>query len=274
MGELMSETHALPHFRRAPITEFAISIQFQPLTAFTFADIGPFREFFRRQFPKVEFRMPMPPQVEIFAPGAQLRGPVFQLPTPGAIPLTWLLAEDGGQVLQFQPDRLVRNWRRTGDERYPRYPAMRDEFFEEVELFRAFLRERGLGELSPVQCELTYVNNIPVSEGVTAFTSRAFANWRDIRPAGLTVEDVSINQRFIFEDENQRPIGRIYFQSGPGIYMAESEVAQLLMFGRAVLSRAELDEARRLLDRMHDLIVHSFVELTTSEIRAEWEQVT
>ncbi|HEV2366012.1 MAG TPA: TIGR04255 family protein [Caulobacteraceae bacterium] len=271
----MTETPALPHFRRAPVTEFAISIQFEALDKFNFAHIGPLHQSFASEFPGIEFHPPIPPMIEVFGPVTPTINLPFLLPwaSIGQIPRMWMLDDKNEKLIQFQQDRFVINWRKTKENmEYPRYPGLRDEFFVDLEKLRAFLSERELGEIIPVQCELTYVNQVPAPEGVAELSARAFANWRELRPTRLgSPEDVAINQRFVIRGDDGGPIGRIYFQSAPSAQPVETRSVQLMMIGRAAPSSRSLNAARERLDSMHELIVLSFVELMSKEIQQEWE---
>ncbi|MHB8528668.1 MAG: TIGR04255 family protein [Caulobacteraceae bacterium] len=239
-----------------------------------FHHIGPLREIFRDRFPEIEYHPPVPPLVEVFGPLLPQLNRQLPFFAPGQIPRLWFVDETGQQLIQFQSDRLVRNWRKTEETaEYPRYPMMRDEFFSEAERVARFLKEGNLGSLIPIQCELTYVNQIPAPDGIATLTARAFTNWRDIRPDGLgPPEEVAITQRFVVRGDEGQPLGRIYFQSGAGFQTSEMQNLQLVAVGRAAPPNRTLTSANELLDRMHEQVVRSFVELTTADIQAEWER--
>ena len=64
-AETRSANPSSPHFRRPPLVEFAISIQFEPLTKFSFAEIGPLWDHFRDPFNRIEYHPQAPPTFEM-----------------------------------------------------------------------------------------------------------------------------------------------------------------------------------------------------------------
>jgi len=96
-------------------------------------------------------------------------------------PRLWFLNEDGSELVQFQRDRLVHNWRRTTpEEPYPHYENLRPAFERDLHDLVSFLEEQGLPPVSPVQCELTYVNPIPAEDlGPDRSLSALVVPWTD-----------------------------------------------------------------------------------------------
>jgi uncharacterized protein (TIGR04255 family) len=77
------------------------------------------------------------------------------------LPRVWFLNEGQNELIQFQRDRFIVNWRQGAEaEPYPRYVRIRDRFQSAFALLREFLNAEKLGEIAPTQCELTYVNHI------------------------------------------------------------------------------------------------------------------
>jgi uncharacterized protein (TIGR04255 family) len=86
----------------------------------------------------------------------------FELP----LPRIWFINEKKNGLVQLQNNRFLYNWRKMQEEEaYPRYRAVIDTFKKNLTLFQEFLEEEGLGSLSPIECELTYINHILKGEG-------------------------------------------------------------------------------------------------------------
>jgi uncharacterized protein (TIGR04255 family) len=155
----------LPDFDMPPLTEVALSLQFQPIARLGFVDLGPLSDQFRPPFERVEYHPPLAPVFETFG----LRQGMVQtlhLGTGMTIPRLWLINKGGNELLQFQVDRFGHNWRKIEvDNIYPRYEQIRERFEAEVQTLTAFLSQRDLGALVPTQCEVTYVNTIGLSGG-------------------------------------------------------------------------------------------------------------
>ena len=265
----------LVHFGRPPLSEVALSIQFESLTAFSYAEIGALRDHFRSSFPRVEYHPPLPPAFETFGPPSVLTMPFpFPFASIGGMPRVWLIDEQGVDVLQFQPDRFTRNWRKTeNDAEYPHYDTVRSTFLSDLHSLAAFLEERKLGGLVPTQCEITYVNQLSAPDGYAELMGRAFSNWRNVRPSVLGESDnVAFNMSFVLSGAEGAPVGRVYFQATSGFDNAGQRVVHLMVIGRGAPATSTIEGAVDLLDLAHGHIVKSFLELTTAEIQAEWER--
>lgn len=71
----------------------------------------------------------------------------------------WFETSDRDFLIQLQSDRLVVNWRRTGEAAvYPRFPALREHF---VAAWRNLAEAIGEDMPQVRQIEVTYVNSIP-----------------------------------------------------------------------------------------------------------------
>ena len=270
----MTPPDDLLHFGRPPLTEVALSIQYDPLVAFSLADIGGLRDHFSPSFSRMEYHPVIPPFFETFGPAPVFAGQFpFQFANPGVVPRVWLRDDSGGQVLQFQTDRVTRNWRNTGDsEAYPHYESVRASFLADIAALETFLADRHLGSLVPTQCEITYVNHLAAGEGYARLMDRAFSNWRDVQPSAVgSAENVSFNLSFVMPGPDGSPQGRIYFQTGSGFDASGMPAVQLTIVGRGNPLAPTISAAAEFLDFAHDRIVTAFVELTTAEIQAEWE---
>ena len=156
----------LPNFEGPPVVEVALGVQFEPLAKLDGPWIARFwLEHVRDRFPEWIEAPALPPVIEWFGIPGQPRGVMFRL-GQGAV-ANRAVFHDASQtgLLQLQQDRFVRNWRKVGDgHAYPRYESIRDSFALEVSQLRRFLTENQIGELVPNQCEVTYVNHIPVED--------------------------------------------------------------------------------------------------------------
>jgi hypothetical protein len=64
-------------------------------------------------------------------------------------------------LLQLQNNRICYNWRKlSGQGDYPKYETIWEPFITNVDKFKAFISENGIGELGITQYELTYFNHI------------------------------------------------------------------------------------------------------------------
>src|ERR1043166_5147847 len=155
---------SLPDFVKPPVTEVALSVQFNPLPELKAPQLGLLWNEFRSRFPKAEQQPPLDSVMEKFG----VRGPGkvnvrFEMGVP--VPRCWFLNEAGTELIQVQQDRFAHNWRKVGEEdSYPRYEYICETFKAELGIFCQFLARERLGELIPNQCEVIYVNHIAPGE--------------------------------------------------------------------------------------------------------------
>jgi len=195
-------THnALPDYERPPVIEVAAGITYKTIDRLLAPYLGLLWERFKPDYPKCREMPPLIPQVETFGPGAPIETSLLEVPP---LPRIWFLDEKENRVIQVQRDRFLHNWKKVeAEDEYPRFPTLRQMFRERLSDFQAFLAANGLGELRPVQYELTYVNHIPKGDG-----------WNSLQDIGRVLPDFSWDfhrGRFLPEPEavNWRTVFRL-----------------------------------------------------------------
>src|SRR5271166_4589281 len=155
----------LPEYEKPPVVEVAISLQFAPLERMRTSHAGILWGGLRREFPRIEEYPPLDPVFESFAtpaPQTTLRSESFGAQAP---PLrVWFMNDAKDQLIQLQRDRLVVNWRQ-GAGSYPRFHQIIRHFHTALSEFRRLVKTEALGEITPNQCEITYVNHMPAGLG-------------------------------------------------------------------------------------------------------------
>src|SRR5437867_5043712 len=122
----------LPDFRKPPVAETVLSLQFESVAGLTTAHIGVLWQRFREQLPLIEEHLPLPPVLEKFEPPSPVHVEVTIEEKP-TVPRVWFLNESKSELIQVQTDRFIHNWRKMqGLEPYPRYEPIRDRFRSEV----------------------------------------------------------------------------------------------------------------------------------------------
>jgi uncharacterized protein (TIGR04255 family) len=271
----MERQKHLPDFQAPPLTEVALSLQFEPIAGFSFIDLGPLRERFRPPFERVEYHPPLPPAFETFG----LRQGAFQsvqvnISAGLQLPRLWLIEPSGNEVLQFQNDRFIHNWRKVGAENvYPRYEHIRARFEEEIEKLAYFLEERKLGPLVPNQCEITYLNVIGNDGSGGDPTPGVIKGWvATSNPHIGDLEDASLMARFTIPGEGGDPIGRVIAHSTPALDTAGRPVIQFAIVGRGPPSTPTLEAALQFMDVARERVVWTFADLTTEEAHKIWKR--
>lgn len=270
-----------PDFENPPVVEVALAVQFERMAGFRYVHQGLLWQRFADTFPHVEDHAALEQLVETFGVPEGRRLAV-QLISGNVAPAvrSWLLNETRTELLQIQPDKLVHNWRKIGpgvDEasQYPRYEHIRQQFGDELKIFCAFVEDFDLGDFAPNQCEITYINHIVAGDGwdhhnqIGNISSFLKEDRRTI--SGLEMENLKVDSRYIIRDAEQNPIGRLHISLQP----AFRKVDEKPMFILTLVARGKPDESSsegvmRFLDHGRSLIVHGFVDVTTSGMHAVW----
>jgi uncharacterized protein (TIGR04255 family) len=268
----------LPDFRRPPLAETVLSLQFEPVAGLTTAHVGLLWERFRKQLPVIEEHSLLPPVFEKFEPPAPPRVEVTFEEKPPA-PRVWFVNEAGSELIQVQSDRFIHNWRKMeGLDPYPRYEPIRDKFRDEVAVLERFLSDEKLGTLAVNQCEVTYVNHIAPS-GVWdrhGKVEKVFIMCSGLMTASFLPdpEDVALRMRFVIQDGTRRPVGRLHVVVQPAWKKSDnSPILTLNLTARGSPIGEGIEGAFAFFDLGRSWIVKGFADLTTPEMQRVWERI-
>ena len=274
-------THPLPEFDSPPVTEVALSVQFEKLDSLGVPQLGYVWQMFRDRFPQTEGKPPLEPTFEQFGPHPG-RPPSVRLQLMETLPQPrlWFLNESGTELVQVQQDRFVRNWREREDAGdYPRFRNLRESFQQDFKAFCGLIEREQWGSVEPNQCEVTYVNLIPAGEGwqdhgdlenvLTVFSARYTDN-QLAKP-----EQVVLNLQYVCKDECGEPVGRLHVAANPVFQASDNRPAiRLSLTARGRPQGSGIAGAMGSLDWGHETIVRSFASITTPEMHKVWERTS
>jgi uncharacterized protein (TIGR04255 family) len=271
-------SRSLPDFENPPVSEVALSVQFEALEQLRTPQIGLLWTEFRQRFPKTEEHAPIDAVIERFGiPRTGLPEVRLEMLETPPVPRVWFLNEAGTEVIQVQQDRFIHNWRKVGEgDTYPRYEHVRDAFRSELEVFQTILAREQLGQIVPNQCEVTYVNHIVAGNGwerhgqlsriVTVFQ----AAYSDDKLAEL--EDARFALRYVMTEEGE-PIGRLHILAQPVFRRSDNKpMIVLTLTARTRPAGERLDDVTRRLDAGREAIVRGFASITTPEMHRIWRR--
>lgn len=259
----------LPDFDTPPLDEVVLGVQFDVLSGYRKIQCGEVWGLYRDGYPKVEERLPLPPSFEIFGGHAPLDsigqlnlsdGPIHER--------FWFLDSTGNQIIQFQPDRLLHNWRKVdGSDTYPRFESMANAFNTELARLEGYANTLESQSLSINQCEVSYINRIAIESE----SERKLANWvalwadRQEEP-----ENVGFSLRYVLRRDNGVPYARLFIDCGTGIDNAGKPVFGLTLSIRGAPLEPTIDSAMRFLAEGRNVIVNKFREITTPFAHKKW----
>lgn len=272
IAEVMPEGVALPEFDEPPINESALSIQFQPLASFGIPHFGLYWETIRQAFPKFQL---VPPVAQVTEEFVAAKAPRLNLQLLGQPDVRcWFLTKTGERLVQLQRDHFIYNWRQVkGGERYPRYPALREELLLHWNGFQRFLTQQKIPVPEVNQCEVTYVNHIEYELGWRGFSEleAVVAPWSGKHNGNFLrdPEHVSIEAHYRLPEER----GRLHIVSGPVVRGRDmKEVLQVALTARGAPQSSSTDDILRWLDLGREWVVRGFADFTAEPIQRLWRR--
>lgn len=268
----------LPSYDKPPVVEVALSVQFEALAGYRTVQAASLRRIFQAQYPKVAEQPPLEPAFETFGTHPRnAEGVRLHVRNAPQVPRLWFLNENESELIQFQEDRFVHNWRKTGaGTDYPRYEHIKDAFLAEWGKIRDHAKNEGLGEIKPNQCEVTYINHI-VSEENINFHSKigaAFTIWNDLSDKNFKyeIEDSRFSMRFIINGTDGSPIGRLHAKAEPAWLGGGLAGVVLTLTARGQPAENSVAAVSAFFDLGREQIVRGFTALTTEQMHRMWER--
>jgi uncharacterized protein (TIGR04255 family) len=257
-------------FKRPPLTEVVCGLQFRPVSGFQATHYGLFWQTIRKEFPTSRTVFPIGNDPVQFPLTERQEITVTVGPD---LPRVWLISGDDSRLVQLQPDRLLFNWRDQPDAKYPRYPTIIARFKQLFAKYQNFLKDNGLGEISLVGTELSYINTIKPGAG-----------WHGIADLGGVFPDfswrredrlLSTPEAINFRSTHPMPSGRLHvaIQTAKSKEQPEQHV-RFDLTARGNVSEIGPDAIWNWFDNANTFIVRAFVDLTSESMqRTVWEKV-
>ncbi len=229
----------------------------------------------RDRFPKYEQAAPLSPSVEEFN-GPERPKIDFRISDAPPTPRLLMMSESDAEVLQIQEDRFGYSWRKlsVGAE-YPRYSRIRQVFTDELASFERFLDDEKLEGLSPVQCEVTYVNVILFegTNGIHAELGKIMPSANPRLSEGFLPcpEQTRYASQFVILGAERVPLGRLFVSAEPSYLLNdERQIYLMKLTFRGKPQRKEVSAVAESMDLGHEWIVRGFATLTSREMHRIW----
>lgn len=272
----------LPNYSNPPLKEVAIAVQWENLDTFTLAHFGLLWQQYRKKFPQTRHLSEIDPKVETLGFPARRGQPQLRLLKEPPFPRVWFVDDGGGELIQVQRDRFVRNWRKTSSASiYPRYEEhIRPEFLRDYETFLDFIQEEDIGEVVPNQCELLYLNEIYLSceEDNTSIKGRGNHGRTEailekiVAPLSpsprLLYECAKLELSYLIPDEDDKFLGRLYVSVNP-IRDVEpgTREYELRLTARGSPPTPDVEGVMKFMDLGREAIVKTFDTMLTSNLQ-------
>lgn len=267
----MTRPEHLPDFLTPPLHEVVLGVQFSPPRGYQQILAGEVWGLYRAEYPTVEERPALEPMFETFGlPSSPTKLKIFQGPTHDRF---WFVKKGGEELIQFQSDRLLHNWRRIGDgtNEYPRFEKMAERFEGELVKLEQYVASLSKDSLHITQCEITYVNRITAQPAEPLVAD----DW--LRPLSFQrsekTERFSLTFGEVIRDDSARPQGRLIVETASGTTDDGTPMIGLNITVRGAPKEATIRSAKDFLVLGRELIVTRFAELTTDSAHKRWGRV-
>ena len=254
----------LPSYKNPPVNEVVCGMQFHASTKLRIPHIGSLWGKFRTNYPLIQHAPPI----------ASVKGGILLDEATGMpLPRVWFINTSEDQLVQFQTDRFYFNWRRRQHD-YPRYGYVIENFESIRNTIEKFFIEFELGELSPIEYELSYINHIPRGQGWDTINDlpSIFSDfvWKQTSERFLpNPEKIAWQTEFTLPEKKGHLIVNLKQAT-----RAEDKTP-LLVFELKVRGIGETtcrEATREWFDLARKWIVRGFTDLTTPEVQKIWEQ--
>ncbi|RJQ46681.1 MAG: TIGR04255 family protein [Nitrospiraceae bacterium] len=254
----------LPGYKNPPINEVVCGMRFHVPDKFRITHVGLLWDKFRKDYPIIQHA----------APVATAKGEIHVDMTTGLLlPRVWFISESDDQLIQFQLDRFYYNWRRRQSE-YPRYSHVINNFESILNIIEQYFNEYELGELQPIELELSYINHIPKGQGWDTIDdlSNIFSDfiWKQSSERFLPSPDkITWKAEFLLPEKKGQMVVNLKQAT-----RTEDKVPLFVLelTARSIGGLESKKAIREWFDTAHEWIVCGFTDLTTSEIQKIWER--
>ena len=249
------------HLHAPPVVETAIQIQFSDLPRWNSVHHGLYFPKIRARYPHFELIPEIPPVVETFPPSPKrLQLQLTARQDPGCAQFESL---NHDRLIRVQRNRFAFHWKSivsSESTNYPRYEANIRSFVDEFAVFQEFCFEESLGSISPLLCEVMYLNHVKPNpdESLEQMVDSIFGS-------NLGAFELFTLNRTFTKDANR---GRLYAELNSAFDDTPYVTFQLT-------SRINHDDGEFLdsLNLAHDWLIEVFTNLTSQKARKErWHE--
>jgi uncharacterized protein (TIGR04255 family) len=255
-------------FTNPPVNELVIALFHLPLMDLKAQHIGIYWDKIRHKYPLSEQHPVVFDSQSTLSTATLMAAPDELYP----LPRFWFYNNALPTLIQVQRNSFMLNWRllpSLPNAEYPHYETVAEDFWRELDDYKAFIQDFVGGKLDPIQrCELTYVNVIPPNELFSK--PEEFVNVLPLLSSLYSIENSE--RRFA------GMVGNVGYRVNPSLLielgvrlgrrtdMGEIAVG-LELKAHGVPSDLSLEAARGWFDAAHDATYKLFLDATGKEMQ-------
>lgn len=257
----------LPDYSNPPLSEVVLGVQFQQPVGYQQIYAHQIWQLYKGDFPAIQELAPLQPSFETFGVSSFTVMPSFGFVSGAMHNRFWFVNKDSDELIQFQNDRLLHNWRKVAnvDKPYPRFELMRSKLTEELNVLQNYINTLYPQSLNINQCEISYINDLYLDE------NSSFGSW--FKFADLTnksIEDFNFTFRELVKNEKDQPVGRLIVEALTAINAEGKRFVRFTLTVRGAPEANTIDSAIKFLTEGRSVIVNKFTELTSHDVHKLW----
>lgn len=273
MPNITDKPKHLPDFLAPPLNEVVLGVQFSAPKGYQQILARDVWNLFRSDYPQVQEQQPLPPSFEtVGLPHQHSYIPQISFATGASHDRFWFLRPDGDELIQFQQDRLLHNWRKVGDgtNEYRRFESMILLFRNELEQLQAYFETLAPQTLVINQCEISYINHIHIGgeESSVPGDWLSFVNFGTKNP-----DEFSMSFREVIRDDAGKFLGRLSCDTVSATLPSGQEIVAFTLTVRGAPQETSISSAIDFLTAGRNIIGQRFVELTTPAAHIKWKRL-
>lgn len=249
------------NFENPPVVEVVLDAQFRELKNFLSKDFATVYDVFKDDF---NSHKEMPPLQEI-ADNFEHNQIQLQFISASAPDLRrqWFISEDKSQLLQFQTNRFVANWRNESGKPYIRFENIKQNYENNFHKLQNLL-----GSVEVIQAEVTYINHIKVDVNLSfdEMFEKVFTSFKMIKFDDLESEGMRWSDRYLYD--NGRIKGRLTVTTEAYTKLPEKE--RMVALRLSFKGRSSNDELSDFFNTGNSLITKMFCDITSDEMHKIW----
>jgi len=267
----------LPKYAAPPVVETVLGVEFAQLEKWGIPYFGVLWGRIKDQFPKFEVKFPLASQIEDFGkPKLPTQTPAVQFMTEPDV-RCWFIGGDDRTLIQVQRNRFTHNWRKTGPaDAYPHYDgSVRPAFQRAWRVFLDFVNEYQLGDVSVLQCEVTYINHLDVGQVLNSACGlqEVFPCWSGKTSGSFLPAPENVGFDVTYQMPNHE--GRLRVSMKPAIRNQDGqEILQLTLTARGKPKGSDADSVLAWLDKGREWVVRGFTDFTSEKMHRLWRRST
>lgn len=271
----MTRPEGLPEFGQPPLNEVVLGVQFAPPEGYHQLLAGDVWKLFKAAYPVTAENSPLAPVFETFGPPGTQQVE-FSFNAGIQHPRYWFLSRDGNELIQFQADRFLHNWRQVPGsvQPYPRFDTVvakfQKEFLQLSDYFQSLQTHRPSKPVVCNQVEVTYINHIAAPKGKAPDPS-PFVKIFDF--GSTPPDDLGMIWRRVLHRPDGSPYARLQCDMQSAINHKGENIFVLNITVRGNPSVGTIGNVIEFMKKARETIVSEFANITTDSAHEAWERI-